>query len=61
MKEEPYTQKLAEAAVGLTTDNGRPEKMAIDEQLAEQANVEESKPRKDDDDKDELDAFMSVY
>lgn len=26
LKEEPYTQKDAEAAVGLWTDNGRPQK-----------------------------------
>lgn len=24
LKEEPYSQKEAEAAVGITTDNGRP-------------------------------------
>lgn len=32
MKEQPYTQKDAEAAAGLTTDNGkRPEQLNIDE------------------------------
>lgn len=32
LKDDPYTQKEAEAAVGLTTDNGkRPEAMAVDD------------------------------
>ena len=37
LKEEPYTQKEAEAAAGLTTDNGQ---RAKDEEMVEVAEVE---------------------
>ncbi|KAK4990810.1 hypothetical protein LTR66_006712 [Elasticomyces elasticus] len=35
LRDEPYTQKAAEAAVGMTTDNGRrdTEEMAVDKDL----------------------------
>ena len=36
LREQPYSQKEAEAAVGLTTDNGRPTKLEI-----EMADIEE--------------------
>lgn len=40
LREEPYSQKEAEAAVGLTTDNGKREDLAMDEdELAETAAV----------------------
>ena len=34
LREEPYSQKEAELAVGLRTDNGRPEKMYLDDEIS---------------------------
>ena len=34
LREEPYSQKEAELAVGLRTDNGRPEKMHLDDEIS---------------------------
>jgi len=40
LKDEPYSQKEAEAAAGLTTNNGREtEKMAIDEDVLQDASA----------------------
>lgn len=60
LKEEPYTQKEAEAAIGLTTDNGRPEKMEVDSSDEHKANeARRQKPEEDNDD-EEYDAFFSI-
>ena len=37
LKEEPYTQKEAEAAVGLTTDNGKRKPKSTDVEMTEMA------------------------
>lgn len=60
LKEQPYTQKDAEAAIGMTTDNGRPETMAID-QPAEEKQPEQAKQENDADDGEELDDFLKIY
>lgn len=46
LKEEPYSQKEAEAAVGLVTDNGtrRPSELSIIEEQAATLDLEKCKP-----------------
>lgn len=34
LKEEPYSQKEAEAAVGITVDNGKREKVELEQAMA---------------------------
>lgn len=62
LKAEPYTQKEAEAAAGLVTDNGRkPEAMNIDEEVMVDVSAKEtSEAVKEIDDTVEYDAFFSV-
>lgn len=60
LKEEPYTQKDAEAAAGLTTDNGRVNKAIQDVPMAE-AVVQEPKAAAGEEDQEVYDAFFSAY
>ncbi len=61
LKEEPYSQKEAEAAVGLGTDNARPEKMALSEEVIEQSTSKEAPNHPDSDDEEEYNVFFSAY
>ncbi|KAI9670196.1 MAG: Bud site selection protein 20 [Alyxoria varia] len=62
LKEEPYTQKEAEAAAGLYTDNGTlNEKMAIDAEGATATGRQEDQRVGDDNDDEVYDAFFSTY
>jgi len=62
LKAEPYTQKEAEAAAGLVTDNGRkPEAMNIDEEVMVDVPVKEANvATKEVDDTEEYNAFFAV-
>ena len=60
LREEPYTQKEAEAAVGLTTDNDRPEKTAVDSVGGENVRLEEEQKPIEENDDEEYNAFFSV-
>lgn len=63
LKDGPYTQKEAEAAVGLATDNGRAakaESMAIDTDV-EVIQPIEPEPAKEYNDDEEYDAFFAAY
>lgn len=64
LKDEPHSQKSAEAAIGLRTDNGRPETIMLDTAMA----LDPTKPisdvaaeTKEMNDDVEYDAFFSVY
>lgn len=59
LREEPYTQKEAEAAAGLTTDNGRSDRMEVDSS-DEPKSHERDGQKGDDNDDEEYDAFFSI-
>jgi len=62
LKAEPYTQKEAEAAAGLVTDNGKkPDVMNIDEEvMIDESGKEAAIATKEVDDTEEYNAFFSV-
>lgn len=60
LKDEPHTQKVAESAIGLRTDNGRPEKILIETEMTVDA-IEPAKERVEANDDVEYNAFFSVY
>ena len=62
LKEGPYTQKEAEAAAGLYTDNGTlNDKMAVDDEGETAAGKQEDQRVRDDNDDEVYDAFFSTY
>lgn len=72
LREEPHTQKEAEAAIGLRTDNGRPAvaivletAMAVDtpsqSALAEGLTQAQTQVQADMNDDVEYDAFFTAY
>jgi len=63
LKAEPYTQKEAEAAAGLITDNGRkPDTMVVDDAVMADVSMKTApkQPMKEADDSEEYNAFFSV-
>lgn len=61
LKEAPYTQKEADAAVGLFTDNGRAEKMVVDKSEELPDAPQAAAPGGDDNDEEVYDAFFKAY
>lgn len=69
LRDEPHTQKEAEAAIGLRTDNRRPERMVVDDgamelEAARAALVSPQAPIEtmdEDDDAAEYNAFFDAY
>ena len=61
MKEEPYTHKDADAAIGLWTEKGQSEKMIVDEDM-EKSNPGMIKVAQEEEDDAEVhDAFFKAY
>lgn len=64
LRDDPYTQKSAEAAVGLTTDNGKSQTMAVDteEEMPDAgAALVHAEPAEVEADAEVHDAFFSAY
>ena len=69
LQEQPFNQREAEAAVGLATDNGRPDEMAIDDTIQDPAaalvpphtTTGDSKHNVDLNDDEEYNAFFAAY
>jgi len=69
LREEPHTQKEAEAAIGLRTDNGRPVVAAVETAMAVDTPVQsalvqaqvQARAQADMNDDVEYDAFFTAY
>ncbi|KAI9716719.1 MAG: Bud site selection protein 20 [Chrysothrix sp. TS-e1954] len=60
LAEEPYTQEIADAAVGLRRENGSRDKMTVDDEDAQLAKGSQAKDVLENDD-EEYGAFFSAY